>query len=941
MSFASGSLVHARGREWVVLPGSTSELILVRPLGGSEDEATGILTSLETVHSASFSLPDPNDLGDFRSCKLLRDSLRLGFRSSAGPFRSFGQINIEPRPYQLVPLLVALKLDPVRLLIADGVGIGKTIEALMICRELLDRGEIRSLAVLCPPHLAEQWQREMRQKFNIEAELVLASTVKRLTRDLGFNESLFLRYQFTIVSTDFIKSERNRNDFLRDAPEMVIVDEAHTCAEAGEGARHQRHRLLKELVQDESRHCVLVTATPHSGNEFAFRSLLSLLNGEFANLPDDLTGAHHEADRRKLAAHLVQRRRADIRDYLDESTPFPEAEQTEAAYRLGPEYKNLIDKALRYARQTVADTNETNPFRRRVRWWSVLALLRALASSPAAAAATLRNRADLADDTTEAEVDHLGRQCVFDLVDEATESNDVTPAADWTREGNESDRGKLLAMAREAETLCGEGDKKMIKAVALVKAFLQDGYSPIVFCRFIHTADYLAEELRKLLGKDVSVDSVTGVLSPDDREARIQTLGEAQRGRRVLVCTDCLSEGINLQEYFDAVLHYDLSWNPTRHEQRDGRVDRYGQPSKTVRSITYYGVDNHIDGIVLDVLIRKHNMIRSSLGISVPVPLNSEQIVEAVFEELLFAQGAPDSIDQLFLDFGKDFEPRKQALHKDWDSVAALERRSQTMFAQRLIRADEVANELFESRKALGDSGSVLQFMEAVLPELGVEVTRKGSVLNIDPTPASPEVSEALGFDSPRQLGIRVPNSKEAIQVTRTHPAVRGIASHVLSAALDPVLPRHLRPARRAGVIRTKAVDKRSTLILLRLRFHLIRKTTDIDYPMLAEDCLLAGFRGPFSAPEWLDEAAIEELVLAQPDGNVSPDIARARIKAIEEGFDTVRPDLDEMVRSRGAELLESHQRVRQASRTKGVTYEVRPNLPADVLAIYEFLPAA
>jgi hypothetical protein len=432
------------------------------------------------------------------------------------------------------------------------------------------------------------------------------------------------------------------------------------------------------------------------------------------------------------------------------------------------------------------------------------------------------------------------------------------------------------------------------------------------------------------------VDSVTGVLSPEDREARIQTLGEAQRGKRVLVCTDCLSEGINLQNYFDAVLHYDLSWNPTRHEQRDGRVDRYGQPSKTVRSITYYGVDNHIDGIVLDVLIRKHNMIRSSLGISVPVPLNSEQIVEAVFEELLLAQGAQDSIDQLFLDFGKDFEPRKQALHKDWDSVAALER-----LAQRLIRADEVANELFESRKALGDSSSVLEFMETVLPELGVEVIREGSVLCVDPAPAPLEVSEALGFDSPRQLGLRVPSSKNALQVTRTHPAVRGIASHVLSSALDPVLHPRLRPARRAGVIRTKAVEKRSTLILLRLRFHLIRKTVDINHSMLAEDCLLAGFRGPVSKPEWLDEMAIEKLLLAEPDGNVSPDIARARIEDTEEGFDSVRPHLDEMVRSRGAQLLESHLRVRQASRIKGVTYEVRPNLPADVLAIYEFLPLA
>ena len=98
----------------------------------------------------------------------------------------------------------------------------------------------------------------------------------------------------------------------------------------------------------------------------------------------------------------------------------------------------------------------------------------------------------------------------------------------------------------------------------------------------------------------------------------------------MLVCTDCLSEGINLQEHFNAVIHYDLSWNPTRHEQREGRVDRYGQAKPEVRVVTYYGHDNPVDGIVLEVLIKKHNTIRTSLGISVPVPANSEQVLEAM-----------------------------------------------------------------------------------------------------------------------------------------------------------------------------------------------------------------------------------------------------------------------------------------------------------------------
>jgi hypothetical protein len=171
-SFSVGSLVKARGREWVVLPESEEDLLVLRPLGGTDDEITGIYLPLENVEPASFDLPDPNQVGDYRSARLLRDAVRLGFRSSAGPFRSFARLAFEPRPYQLVPLLMALKLDPVRMLISDDVGIGKTIEAGLVARELLDRGEVERLAVLCPPQLAEQWQAELRDKFHIPAELV-------------------------------------------------------------------------------------------------------------------------------------------------------------------------------------------------------------------------------------------------------------------------------------------------------------------------------------------------------------------------------------------------------------------------------------------------------------------------------------------------------------------------------------------------------------------------------------------------------------------------------------------------------------------------------------------------------------------------------------------------------------------------------------------------
>jgi hypothetical protein len=309
-NYSVGSLVKSRGREWVVLPASSEKLLVLRPLGGSDDEITGIHRELEEILPATFDLPDPTQVGDYRSARLLRDAVRLGFRSSAGPFRSFARLAFEPRPYQLVPLLMALKLDPVRMLIADDVGIGKTIESGLVARELLDRNEIQRLAVLCPPALAEQWQAELENKFHIAAELVLPSTAARLERDLGMGESIFEHYPFVVVSLDFIKSDRHREDFLRLCPELVIVDEAHTCAFAAErGGRHQRYQLVRDLAANPERHVILVTGTPHSGNENAFRSLLGMLDRDFDSLPEDLTGGQHERQRKRLVRNARTARR--------------------------------------------------------------------------------------------------------------------------------------------------------------------------------------------------------------------------------------------------------------------------------------------------------------------------------------------------------------------------------------------------------------------------------------------------------------------------------------------------------------------------------------------------------------------------------------------------------------------------------------------------------
>jgi superfamily II DNA or RNA helicase len=949
MTFAVGSLVRVREREWVVLPESTDDLLRVRPLGGTEDEVTAVLTALEPVEPASFALPDPAQIGDYRSARLLRAAVRLGFRASAGPFRSFAKINVEPRPYQLVPLLMALKQDPVRLLIADDVGIGKTVEALLVARELLDRGEIERLAVLCPPQLAEQWHAELREKFYVEAELVLASTATRLERHLRMGESIFDRYPFTVVSTDFIKSERRRDEFLRAAPDFIIVDEAHTVAHTTDrrGGRHQRYELVTALAEKAERHVVLVTATPHSGKEAAFRSLLALLNPDFDDLPEDLTGAENELLRRELARYFVQRRRGDIKAYMDAITPFPEREAAEDTYTLSDAYKRLFDRVLNYARETVMQPGEG--YRQRVRWWSALALLRSLASSPAAAAATLRSRAATAEAETEDDVDEIGRRTVFDLMtDEAAEGVDVVPGSQLGElaDNEKRHRERLLEMARAAEALQGDDDRKLQGLIDIVKQLLRDGYNPIVFCRFIPTVDYVTDALREST-RGVEVAGVTGTLPPAEREERVSQL--ATFDKRVLVCTDCLSEGINLQQGFDAVVHYDLSWNPTRHEQREGRVDRYGQPNDRIKVVTYYGIDNQIDGIVLDVLLRKHRTIRNSLGISVPVPGNSADVVEAIFEGLLLRENA--SISQSYLPgFDEYMKPRQVELDLQWEAAAEREKRSRTMFAQQAIRVDEVAAELSAARDAVGSGVDVAAFMRDA-------VRMHHGVVAVSPSPSPSGRGETFGFDlteCPRGLRdmlgkdhfaarFDLPVKDDQLYLTRTHPLVESLATYVMNTALDAVEVERGQPrARRAGAIRTTAVERRTTLLLVRFRYHLITITRDEERQLLAEDSLTLAFEGSPENAQWLEPAAAEALLNAEPDENIHPQQAAEFVGRVVDGFGHIAPSLNETAQRRGDDLLAAHIRVREAAFRRGERrpqHRVEAQLPPDVLGIYVFLP--
>ncbi|WP_435134061.1 helicase-related protein [Actinacidiphila sp. bgisy144] len=990
-----GSLVAARGRDWVVQE-FTKDFVVARPLGGDAAFTAGLFA--DEVTDARFPRPSslPGEVGDHSSAALLRTALQIGFRDSAGPFRSLAQLNFEPRRYQLVPLLMSLGMDVTRLLIADDVGIGKTVESGLIAKELLAQGQVDGFAVLCPPALAQQWQDELRDKFGIEAAQVLPSTVKKLERDLMGTQSLFERYPYTIVSTEFIKREEKRSQFLRAAPDLIIVDEAHTCvpdaADRAGRQRQLRYELLKELAASKQRHLLLVTATPHSGKEQTFRCLIGLLDPQF----DPVTGSFDPAqseDRARLAKYFVQRRRRDIKTFLKEETHFPDQRQIrDVPFRMHDDYADLTQDVLAYARETVRTSSGAT--RDRIRWWSALALLRSLASSPMAAAATLETRAAI-EGLSEEEIEQLGRAAVLDgTEDDTDEGADAAPAGDSAEalipvaalaaaEAGRplSDREKALLaderrrlkrFADRARELAGpERDRKLFEVAKQVRSLSSAGYNPIVFCRYIPTAEYVATHLKSVLGK-IEVEYVTGKQPPKEREDRIRVFTQNADARRVLVATDCLSEGINLQHGFQAVVHYDLPWNPTRLEQREGRVDRFGQRSTYVRAVTLYGEDNGIDGVVLEVLLRKHRAIQKATGVAVPVPDAGESLVQALVQGLLL-RGREDRQ----LTFDVDVEERAKDLDRKWRDAAERESKAVTRYAQRTIHTEEMQQELNAVTEAIGSREEVSAFVRTTLEKLGASLRpadppgqgpgkagRKADVSSDSPaqtllgelpvTRSADFTADLTGLPATLLRELQSSDGRALTEVTfreepggrsdesalnRSDRRVLALAQWVLDTSLDGSLAGPRRLARRCGVIRTDAVTATTTLLLVRFRHHVTlpgRGRT----PTVAEEARVLAYQGPASEPRWLDHAEVREVLSAVPTANALPEhIEQYSHRAIR-ALDRVQDALDAQGVEAADELLSAHRRVRKSASAAREGLKVKFQPSADVLGVYVYVPA-
>lgn len=892
-----GSIVRFRERLWVVIPEEREGVYALRPLTGGEEEkvlVSRVLSDLirnklptEGIEPAEFPLPRAEEAGDAQAVQLFWRAMRFSLQDGASPLRCLSRISFTPRPYQLVPLLMALRAHPVRLFIADDVGVGKTLEALLIARELYDKREIAGFAVLCPPNLCDQWAAELEAKFHLEPVVIRSATLSRYERAVPPGMSPYRYFPVQVISIDLVKSERHRARFVQECPSLVIVDEVHGAA-PGSDFQQERYQLLKALAQSPQRHLIFLSATPHSGKAEAFWSLISLLDPEgFSELPETLTRKQQE----RLAKIFVQRLRSDIERWEGGSLPFPKREEVAAeacAYQLSAAYRRLFEEVYRIAKAQVQLGLSEQPHQK-ARNWGALTLLRIVMSSPAAAEAAFRKRLSFSGSlpmSAEAALWEAEGDLPEALQDDPERVISDIQRVNGVDEIDEAGERVWRRLLKQAQALHhSPEDTKLATATQLIGQLLSEGYAPIVWCRFVATARYVAEALEKALPAATQVVCLTGETPEAERRAALQQLNPDSP--RVLVATDVLSEGINLQEYFNAVVHYDLPWNPNRLWQREGRIDRFGQPSATIKVARLYGRDNPVDGAVLKVLLEKVETIYRTLGVAVPM-LGEEApgVVEAILEWLFLRGGGSAALQGTL--FAETDLPAPEALQKRLWQRARSETKTRALFAQQALTPEALQAALAPIEGLLGSAEEVESFVVGGLRALGIVVApgpkartwRVG--VGIDGQALPPFVRAALPSEARThaaeglwRIAFSAPAPAGTTLLNRNHRFVRALATHLTELGLQTATALTRSPfIARVGAIATSAVSQRTVLLMLRLRYRLMlpRSPSLPAAELLAEEVALTGWQGPLSAFSLLSGEAADLLFQkARPHANLAP----------------------------------------------------------------------
>jgi SNF2 family DNA or RNA helicase len=520
----------------------------------------------------------------------------------------FGRVALEA--YQLAPTLRLLAKSRPSLLIADDVGLGKTIEAGLALLELMARGRASRVLIVTPPGLMDQWREELLDKFGLDFLIIdNAGGLAAAQTGLPAGVSPWDALPRVITSLDFIKKETVRNRALRKRWDLIIVDEAHALSESGTPEnpyRTQRTRLGIEL-RKSSRGLLLLTATPHNGYSHSYRSLLELVEPTLATL----FGSPQNLERRLEAARIRRMKSQIVRRLPDgtERPVFPQRHVSGISLAAPTEAeKELLKKVASYCSKTARQASETEDAE--LVGFAMQIIKKRALSSRAALKRTLEYRLESLrkeeareEPPTRADIREL--QADLPLTEAAAErtARRILRSALPRDERRRKAEVSALSAIRRFMGMLPSSDPKIEVLVAELKAVFADhpAEKAIVFTEYRDTLDAIRcrlDEEKDLTGRYVLFH---GGLSRKQRLAREAVFEKPET--RLLLATDAASEGLNLQRSCRRVIHFELPWNPNRLEQRNGRVDRYGQEREPIIRYLFYPDSPEDD--VLNRLVEK------------------------------------------------------------------------------------------------------------------------------------------------------------------------------------------------------------------------------------------------------------------------------------------------------------------------------------------------
>ncbi len=659
------------------LPAHNSQVQHLVTLTSVEDDALGedlqVIWEIEPGANVIERnvLPAPTNFDSPHRLDTFLNAVRWGAASSAdvralqAPFRS----GVELEDYQLDPVARAIQMPRVNLLIADDVGLGKTIEAGLVCQELIIRHRARKILIVCPAALQVQWRDQMRDKFGLEFRIVESDLMRHLRRERGLHVNPWTHFPRLITSIDFLKRERPLRLFSEVLPangeptyprkfDLLIVDEAHNVAPSGRGqyaTDSDRTHALRRLVP-HFEHKLFLSATPHNGYTESFSALLELLdNQRFAR------GVR--IDREQLQAVMVRRLKSELPPHWDGTPRFPQRILDPIEVDYTPEERTIHRRLQAYTHSRLAKPNdEVEQFATEF----VLKLLKKrLFSSPEAFAITLKQheeslanarRRDATSFKTSMgilrrQVEQVQEESDHDDALEEAHTTALEAAAPLFREPSAEEKQLLAQMRTWAATARTNPDSKAARLIAwLHQTIKPDGAwsnkRAIIFTEYRATQKWLHDLLeREGLATSGRLLTLYGGMRTEEREA-IKAAFQADPREaevRILLATDAASEGIDLQNHCARLIHYEIPWNPNRLEQRNGRIDRHGQRAPQVSIYHFVSSSYHQRSLAeadlpigeldadLEFLLRavlKVESIREDLGKVGPVI--AEQVEEAM-----------------------------------------------------------------------------------------------------------------------------------------------------------------------------------------------------------------------------------------------------------------------------------------------------------------------